>query len=599
MTPIEGVRRRGTRRGVGLAGPETSPAAALPGAPGGPVAEGVSGRIITALACTLIGPGQFTSIEVSLVPDGRHEEPVPVTFTPERMLVSVPAANRYSVATVAIDGWPSDEWDFGDLLPDATGLGRLRVHLPVCPTLEVVGEESAAPIERPLARSCIHPARPAPFISRPTGTLEDGIIEVPGADGRIRLPRTATRATWWIGGPGRAWRRVAVRPTAEAQAVALRLGGDLVVGVEGASPGGSISAHLIGPGSEEAKAYLGEEPAWDINALEADGGTPVHLAGLLPGLWGVRMRGVDDLHAEGCEVRGILVGEGATARATCTMRVGSPAPAQAVAEVSGRVWIPSEWGGHEPGGLTLRHLGSHAWYCVLLTNRVAPQTWQFGVPEMAPGTYLVSVGTFGWERVILVRAGASTLDLVVPPPVPLRVAVLEGVSGRPLSAAAARVAHGLGIPGSPEFQDFGSSSGLARESADGDFVGLVPQGPGKVIASAEGYVDGEREFDAVSGTSGGVRLVVRLERAAEIRVEVRVGEQVRERAQGEVLVRSEQEDWEYSEPICGGIALIPGLSAGRYDLHITWRNSEAGGGSRVQRRVDVKAGESILVVAAE
>ncbi len=424
---------------------------------------------------------------------GRAPDEVAVYATPdngERVMLwlgkdaaegHLPAAGAYDLR-FWIDGWDSDQRIDDLVVPDNQRI-EIEIGLPRQPSVRVV-DATGRPLAQ--ARAAFAPpwgrSMPAPHAD----ARDSNLIEA-GSDGRIPLETTAIGTDLWVGADGYAWTLVHVNPGDLDSRVALGRGGGLRVTVVGDADPDSLTvvAGLAAGNESDGTRALGwragvdgvTRPTLEFEVAGAaldfdDEPGRFKMDGLRPGRWRVAafrssdvlrfptpFLGVRDIEVRAGEVSEVRLG------------LGEELPAR---DVALEVVVPPAWGAPESIVVSRENAerGKHLAYDPRTEGRGAPGLWRFNLKSLPEGPYVVDVVRFGYAEVVRVREDTESLRVVVPPPVSLRVRVVNEPSGDRVAGALIQVRSSvpLGDVSGPIFID-------AETDASGECVLRVPPGP--------------------------------------------------------------------------------------------------------------------------
>ena len=338
------------------------------------------------------------------------------------------------------------------------------------------------------------------YAYRDRGSLRIGPIEagaefwIPGAatlrfdahradgNGEILIPTRARAAPWLVGAPGRMWRRVIVPVLAE-EPIEVRL-----------APGGTVVLRIPNWHDVEKPVLLTDFRDKLPAKIHVFGGGPVpdkdgalRIDGLPEGFitFGVGRRGsfieITKLYGEGrVEIR-----RGAEAYLELPLEAGPPAR---TAVLRGSIEIHKGWLEGTSGQWRLLLRGAYgdpqtagqAAEARLSPVGTAVPT-SFETDPLPEGKYLLKLRPLSWTTVVELRRDTDEYAIVVPPPIEVRVRMVDERTGATVRATTLR--YSPVVDGQSTYS--WKRADLDRETTE--YVLRVPAGGLQLLASAPGY----------------------------------------------------------------------------------------------------------------
>lgn len=506
-------------------------------------------------------------IRLKLVPDGREQEPILVRIQPSSegspaAEVELPPADWFTVESIVIDGWDSDQGIYGNdrLIPDKDGRIHLPVVLPVRTVLTV--RTNGAPVPGAIVHERTPPDSVAMLAVFPSFPGLTRITREADADGRVVLPRTASGSTWWVGGPGLAWKRVEAPASTPHMDVTLAKGGKLSLEVEPCTEQERPIARLFWIPTDMPRPI--EDPAalfGDARVASVPFGADctLELDGLRLGDWLVAVSHSGVQPGDGAPWTLVSVRAGASDR----IRFDAPEPKPPGAEphaFAGRVRVPEGW--DEPYFLALISDTGRGYSPETLRPSEVAGVWTFQGRSLPAGRYCVTVEPLGWSTAVNVPGPSDGVDISLPRAQKLEVHVIDRATRQRIPAARVLLAQRDWRPGTLGTVNWGQSQELGKLPGEGGYLTRVGAGPVRIQAEAEGFVETSM---TISVTDTGPRSVeIALERGGRVIVRVTRAGADEDAVYGYVTLTHVSADTSWAIVVNDGAGRLDGLPPGSY-----------------------------------
>lgn len=543
------------------------------------------------LSVKFVGRGEPPDeLQVYATPDGGGPEVV-LLLTKPATRGRLPAAKTYDLR-FWMDGWGSDQQFSGLRVPKDLRLA-IEVALPQTASIRVID----AATRSPLPDAC---AEDADYYLRCRSIPAWGAMsETRGhADGSITFDRSALGGAYWVGAPGHAWTFVDVRAEDRDRPVALEIGGAVDARVSGNADDVALflrrDAERVAPRRKDEEE-LAEGQAVHVSAPTEPGRFSVE--GLEPGLWHLTLRESAKIGHTGARTLASLdidVRAGETTRVHLRAQQTVAASRDVLLEVA----VPMEWGATPAVrffgcGEGTRGRGAQA---PLPLRRAPGGTWTARLEAIPVGPYLITVEPCGFTAFARVSDDTAPVRVVVPPPVSMRVRVVDGRSGKPIEGAIVQAESQW--PDSLLEQTPRITWAPIRcegtSNAAGNCVLRVPAGTAIVTCRAEDYAEDGGQAVEIRANAGVCKKEFRLLRAGSIRFRFLREGYLAASVRGDFSCSwtgPESENGYYASGGVGTGQHLEEVRPGPYRLRVRI----AGIASVLERTVEVKAGEETLV----
>jgi hypothetical protein len=429
-------------------------------------------------------------------------------------------------------------------------------------------------------------------------SLEARSHEADGA-GRIPLPKTTRSRDWWVGAPDHAWRRVRTAPDLSELRVGLGSGGAIRAHL---APESELDAYLVV--AVPVQSDVPEDGRSDAAWMAESAPMRFEVTGLSPGPWRVVVGRLDRLWVDE-----VWASVDVDVQAAATTEVRVVVPRRPVAErrmVNLVLTIPAAWrasvdrvtvSGEDSGNESISKR-------IEIDAEASGGSVALPLEGLLLGWYEIELLPLDWSRLVRIDADRTEVRLDVPPPVEVRVFVLDEATGEPIPSARVSVSSlpttetaptvMAGRPGSDYVGGVGwGGEDAEREGPGGPFRVRVPAGLTEASVSAPGFVH-ERVREVFTASDEPSEIRVRLRRGASVRVRIVREGVVVQSARGEGECEAALPDgatWRRSRDLDNGIAEIGGLTPGEYVVR--WTDGPLP--HPPEKRVTLRAGERTVV----